>query len=333
MSTEAQRRGEELLARGQEGQIVAVSQLITALEGNAELGRAIRGHIHAASGGAHVIGITGAPGSGKSTLVGALVTELRSRGRTVGVIAVDPSSSLSGGAILGDRIRMQEHALDQGTFVRSMSSRGWLGGVSRATVDAVGVLDATGWDVVIVETVGVGQADVEIVQIAHTTAVVSVPGLGDDIQAIKAGLLEVADIHVVNKADRPDSNKTVAELLAMLTLAGRPGADDWAVPVIPTVSVGGDGVADLVDALDRHLAWMTSSGQFERRQRAATVARIRAVAQDLLIERLHDPARAEGFDAVVDDVLARHLDPHAAASMLIDRLAVATSNIPETGIP
>jgi GTPase len=323
VSWAAERRGEALLLRGQRGETAAISQLITALESRTEVGLAICGKVHAASGGAHVIGVTGAPGSGKSTLVSALAREARARGRTVGIIAVDPSSSLSGGAILGDRIRMQDHTLDRGTFVRSMSSRGSVGGVSRATVDAVAVLDATGWDVVIVETVGAGQADVEIVQIARTTVVVSVPGLGDDIQAIKAGLLEVADVHVVNKADRPESNKTVAELLAMLTLGGPPTDGRWTVPVLATASLNGDGVPELADALDAHLAWLRRSGELERRERAATAARIRAVAKDLLVERLHDPARGEGFDAVVDDVVAHRLDPHAAASLLIDRLAVA----------
>jgi LAO/AO transport system kinase len=322
VSSDARAHGEALLLRGQRGEIAAVSQLITALEANTEVGQAIRRKVHAAGGGAHVIGITGSPGSGKSTLVAALVQELRARDRRVGVVAVDPSSSLSGGAILGDRIRMQAHTLDRGAFVRSMSSRGWLGGVSRATVDAVGVLDATGWDVIIVETVGVGQADVEIVQIAHTTVVVSVPGLGDDIQAIKAGLLEVADLHVVNKADRPDANRTMAELLGMLTLAGPPAGDRWAIPVLATTGLSGEGVPELADVLDGHMAWLKQSGELEIRERAAVVARLRAIAKELLVERLHDPSHGEGFEAAVDDVVARRRDPHEAAALLIERLAV-----------
>jgi LAO/AO transport system kinase len=251
--------------------------------------------------------------------VNALSTELRRRERTVGIIAVDPSSSLSGGAILGDRIRMQEHALDPGIFVRSMSSRGRLGGVSAATVDAVAVLDASGRDVVIVETVGVGQADVEIVEIAHTTIVVSVPGLGDDIQAIKAGLLEVPDIHVVNKCDRPEAHKTVAELRQMLTLRGPQADGAWDVPVITTSCTEAVGVPGLVDAIGAHLIWLRSSGEYQRRERAATIARIRGVARDLLIERLRDSGDTNGFFAAVDDVIAKRLDPHSAATMLIDR--------------
>ena len=324
MTSAARRRGEDLLLRAQRGEAAGLGQLITALESRSDVGLAIRGKVHAAGGGAHVIGVTGAPGSGKSTLVGALAREVRARGRRVGIIAVDPSSSRTGGAILGDRIRMQDHTVDRGTFMRSMSSRGSVGGVSRATVDAVAALDAAGWDVVIVETVGAGQADVEIIQIAKTTVVVSVPGLGDDIQAIKAGLLEVADVHVVNKADRPDANKTVADLLAMLTLGGPQAEGRWAVPVLATSSLTSDSVPELVDALEAHLGWLTDSGERERRERTAAVARIRAIAKDLLIEQLDDPARGEGFDDVVDDVVARRLDPHEAATLLIDRLAVAS---------
>jgi LAO/AO transport system kinase len=314
--------GPDLLARARTGHIPSQSQLITALEAQTPIGRSLLPAVHAAGGRAHVIGVTGAPGSGKSTLVGALAKELRAQDRTVAIVAVDPSSSLTGGAILGDRIRMQEHALDPGIFVRSMSTRGWLGGVSRATVDAVAVLDASGWDVLIVETVGVGQAEVEIVQIAHTTVVVSVPGLGDDIQAIKAGLLEVADLHVVNKVDRPDANKTIAELLNMLTLAGPPSAGGWPIPVLGTVGLDGTGVAELVGTLDQHLAWLRSTGELATRERSAAAARIRAIARDLVTDRIHDPAIGDAFDAAVEDVASRRLDPHTAAAALIGSVAI-----------
>ena len=322
MTIDAGARGIDLLTRARNGEIAAVSQLITALESDSAVGRAVRPLVHAASGHAHVIGVTGAPGSGKSTLVSATASVLRSRQRSVGIIAVDPSSSLSGGSILGDRIRMRALSFDAGTFIRSMSSRGKLGGVSRATVDAVGVLDATGWDVIIVETVGAGQADVEIVEIAHTTIVVSVPGLGDDIQTIKAGLLEVADIHLVNKADRPEADKTVAELLAMLGLPGscKPGA--WAIPVLTSTARGGEGVAELVDAIDAHLAWLRSSGEFTRRERTATIARIRTVAKDLLLGRMQETRYETGFSAAVDEVISRRMDPHAAAVQVLERLKV-----------
>jgi LAO/AO transport system kinase len=260
-----------------------------------------------------VVGITGAPGTGKSTLVAALARALRARGRTVGIVAVDPSSSLTGGAILGDRIRMQEHTLDRGIYMRSMSTRGVLGGIARATVDAVAVLDAAGWQYVIVETVGVGQAEVEIVQIAHTTVVVSVPGLGDDVQAIKAGLLEVADLHVVNKADRPEANKTSAELLSMLTLAGPPGESGWATPVLAPVATDGTGVPELLDAVEAHLAWLRESGELQQRELAAATARVRSIAKDLVMERID-----ADVEAVIAEVAARRLDPHSAARALIE---------------
>ena len=270
--------------------------------------------LYAAAGHATIVGVTGAPGSGKSTLVGALAGELRARGKTVAIVAVDPSSSLSGGSILGDRIRMQQHTLDQGMFVRSMSTRGWLGGVSRATFDAVTVLDAAGWDYVIVETVGVGQADVEIVRLAHTTIVVSVPGMGDDIQAIKAGLLEVADLHVVNKADRPDSDKVVTELLSMLTLGDLPDETGWAIPVLATEALTSVGVPELADSLEQHAAWLRESGELERRERLAAAGRIRSIAKELVVAHTEDPSAREHFDELVTEVAARRSDPHSAAA-------------------
>lgn len=286
--------------------------------------------LHARGGRARVIGVTGAAGSGKSTLVGALISELRARERTVGVVAVDPSSSLSGGAILGDRIRMQDHALDSGVFVRSMSTRGWLGGIARATVDAVSVLDAAGWDDVIVETVGVGQAEVEIVQIAQTTVVVSVPGLGDDVQAIKAGLLEVADVHVVNKADRPDANRTIAELKYMLSLGDEGSDNGWSVPVLATASLAREGISELADALDEHSAWIQCSQEAEARQRRMAAARIRAILRDAVLARLDDPAHSAAYDALLDDVVARRMDPHRAAGALIERFAAESPQLEVT---
>src|SRR5215217_3746892 len=252
------RSDEELVERAIDGHVPSIARLISRLEnrGGPE-GDAILKRLHAEGGRAHVIGITGAAGSGKSTLVTALARELRARDKTVGIVAVDPSSSITGGSILGDRIRMQEHTLDPGVFVRSMSTRGSLGGLSRATIDAVTVLDASGRDVVIIETVGVGQDEVDVVQAAHTVAVVSVPGMGDDIQAIKAGLLEIADLHVVNKADRPDTDRTVAELRTMLGLVP---AGDWELPILPTDARDGTGIAELVDAFDAHREWLADSG-------------------------------------------------------------------------
>jgi len=308
------RSDEELVERAIDGHVPSVARLISRLESRGREGDAILQRLHAEGGEAHVIGITGAAGSGKSTLVTALARELRKRDKTVGIVAVDPSSSISGGSILGDRIRMQEHALDPGVFVRSMSTRGSLGGLSRATIDAVTVLDASGRDVVIIETVGVGQDEVDVVQAAHSVAVVSVPGMGDDIQAIKAGLLEVADLHVVNKADRPDTDRTIAELRNMLGLVP---SGDWELPILPTVARDGTGVAELADAFEAHRAWLEDSGELARRERRSAAARVAAVAQDLLLEELESPASGDAFERAVEDVQNRRTDPRTAARELI----------------
>lgn len=306
-----------LFARARDGHVPSTARLISALESR-RLGRAeLLPELHAAGGRAHVVGMTGPPGSGKSTLVNALVKEYRGRAKTVGVVAVDPSSSLTGGAILGDRIRMLEHGLDQGVFVRSLSTRGSFGGVSRATVDAIAVLDACGWDVVLVETIGVGQDEIDIIRIAQTTVIVSAPGLGDDIQAIKAGLLEVADIHVVNKADRPDADKTVSELIGMLMLGRLPADAAWAVPVLSTTALDGTGIESLLNTIDSHWGWLRTSGELTLRNRAAARARIQAVAKELLLERIGDPTTGVAFDDIVDAVAARRLDPESAAAMLL----------------
>ena len=308
------RSDEELVERAIDGHVPSVARLISRLESRGREGDAILQRLHAEGGEAHVIGITGAAGSGKSTLVTALARELRKRDKTVGIVAVDPSSSISGGSILGDRIRMQEHALDPGVFVRSMSTRGSLGGLSRATIDAVTVRDASGRDVVIIETVGVGQDEVDVVQAAHSVAVVSVPGMGDDIQAIKAGLLEVADLHVVNKADRPDTDRTIAELRNMLGLVP---SGDWELPILPTVARDGTGVAELADAFEAHRAWLEDSGELARRERRSAAARVAAVAQDLLLEELESPASGDAFERAVEDVQNRRTDPRTAARELI----------------
>jgi LAO/AO transport system kinase len=315
---------EELVERALDGHVPSVSRLISRLERQGREGDAILRRLHAEGGGAHVIGITGAAGSGKSTLVTALARELRAREKTVGIVAVDPSSSISGGSILGDRIRMQEHALDPGVFVRSMSTRGSMGGLSRATIDAVTVLDASGRDVVIIETVGVGQDEVDVVQAAHTVAVVSVPGMGDDIQAIKAGLLEVADLHVVNKADRPDTDRTIAELRTMLSLVP---AGDWELPILPTVASDRRGVAELADAFERHRAWLADTGELDRRERRSAAARVAAVAQDLLLEELGSPSTGDAFERAVEDVRSRRTDPRTAARELIRVAARQTEGV------
>src|SRR5437879_6318876 len=238
---------EEILA----GSVRALSRGLTLVERGGELAEGLSAHLYPYTGQAHVVGITGSPGSGKSTLTRALARAARARGLTVGIVAVDPSSPFSGGSILGDRIRMNDLALDPGVFIRSMATRGALGGLCRAAADAVDLLDAAGWNLVVAETVGVGQDEVDVMRLAHTVVVVSVPGLGDDIQALKAGLLEIADVHVVNKSDREGASRTVAELRAMLTLLPvPPGAA--LPPVLACTAARDDGVEAVLEAILGH---------------------------------------------------------------------------------
>jgi len=233
-----------------------------------------------------VIGLTGAPGAGKSTVTSALVRAFRARENRVAVLAVDPSSPFTGGALLGDRVRMQEHATDDGVFIRSMGSRGQLGGLAAATPQAIRVLQAAGYEVILVETVGVGQAEVEIASAADSTVVLVVPGMGDSIQAAKAGVLEVADVLVVNKADRPDTQATLRDLRAMVSLAN----GEWKPPIVATVATAGQGIDDLLGQLDRHAAWLESSGERERRRLARARDEVTALALGTLAGRLSVPA-------------------------------------------
>ncbi len=307
----------ELFDRLRDGHVGSAARAITMLESGSHGADELRELVWSAGGHARVIGITGAPGSGKSTLVGALTAELRRRGRTVAIVAVDPSSAASGGAILGDRIRMCDVAGDNGVFVRSMSNRGWLGGVARATIDAVAVLDVAGWDDVVVETVGVGQAEVGVVAIAQTVVVVSVPGMGDEVQMIKAGLLEIADIHVVNKADRPDAGRAVAELKSMLGLAAPAGPLGWAPPVLETVALAPSGIDGLIEAVEMHTRSAEASGDRLGRWRQGVEARVREIAKELLVDRIRDPAFGADFPGLVARVVSRRMSPHAAARELM----------------
>ncbi|ASR38132.1 GTPase [Prauserella marina] len=299
------------------GEPGAIARMLTAVERRTEGVNEALASLHAASGSAHVLGVTGPPGSGKSTLVAALTEHYRSHGKTVGIIAVDPSSVFSGGAILGDRIRMSALGGDRDVFIRSIATRGALGGLSRAALDAVTVLDAAGKDVVVLETVGVGQAEVDVISAAQTVAVVSVPGMGDDVQAIKAGLLEVADVHVVNKADREGAQKTVAELRDMLRLSKRkPG--QWNVPIEQTVAATGQGVPELAERFAEHLSWLSRSGELDVRARRNTATRIRWLAEEFVLDRLK-PGNPD-FERAVDEVTARIGDPVSAAERLIRRM-------------
>src|SRR5215831_21363480 len=245
------------------GSIRAVSRGLSWIEAGGERAEALSESLYRYTKNAYVIGVTGAPGSGKSTLVTALVKEMRTRSFTVGVLAVDPSSPFSGGAILGDRIRMNDISGDDGVFIRSMATRGVLGGLCRAAADGVDLLSASGKDYVIVETVGVGQDEVDIMRLAHTTLVVSVPGLGDDVQALKAGIIEIADSHVVNKADREGANRTIAELQALLAMK-MAGKNGWNPPVVACVAMHNSGISELLDEIERHRIFLKNSGEMNK---------------------------------------------------------------------
>jgi LAO/AO transport system kinase len=268
------------------------------------------------TGGAYVIGITGAPGVGKSTSTAALVGALRAEGRRVGVLAVDPSSPFSGGALLGDRVRMQDHALDSGVYIRSMASRGHLGGLAASTPQAIRVLDAAGCDVVLVETVGVGQSEVEIASMADTTLVLLAPGMGDAIQAAKAGILEIGDVYVVNKADRDGAHQVVRELRAMIALAERvPGG--WRAPIVSTVAARGEGIDDLLAAIDRHRAWLEADGRLGELRQARSADEIAAIAIATLRARFGYLAHDQRLDTLAARVVRGELDPYAAADELV----------------
>ena len=260
-------------------------------------------------GGAFLVGVTGAPGAGKSTLVDALIARWRRRARTVGVLAIDPTSPFSGGAMLGDRVRMQTHAQDAGVFIRSMATRGHLGGVARATADAALVLDAAGKDVVAIETVGVGQDEVEIGRTADVAVVVLVPGMGDDVQAMKAGVMEIADIFVINKADREGADRTVAEVDALLNLHAY-GEGEWRPPVVRTRATSGEGVESLVEVIEQ-FGRQADTVAGRRRQRAA--AHLRAVLAARLMQHLESRVPAPEMAALVERVAARSVDPYTAA--------------------
>jgi LAO/AO transport system kinase len=268
------------------------------------------------SGRARIVGLTGSPGVGKSTTTAALVGAFRARGLRVGVLAVDPSSPFSGGALLGDRVRMQDHALDPGVFIRSMASRGHLGGLSWATPQALRVLDAAGCEVVLVETVGVGQAEVEVASLADSTVVLLAPGMGDAIQAAKAGILEVADVFVVNKADRDGADNTVRDLRNMISQGDGPHGG-WRPPIVKTVAARGEGIDELVERLDEHWAWLASTGELARRRTARAAAEIEAIALTALRERLGDLHQGTALDTLAASVVAGETDPYAAADALV----------------
>jgi LAO/AO transport system kinase len=312
---------DDLVGRARNSEPRAVARLISLVEDASPHLRSVAAALAPYSGRARVIGLTGPPGVGKSTSTSALVTSLRRQGKRVGVLAVDPSSPFSGGALLGDRIRMQEHATDRGVFIRSMATRGHLGGLSWATPQALRVLDAAGFDVVLVETVGVGQSEIDVVSLADTTVVLLAPGMGDGIQAAKAGILEIADVFVVNKADREGAEATVRDLKNMVAMSRRGiGGPSWRQPIVRTVASKLEGVDEVVTALDSHLDWLVSHGELERRRDRRARAEVEAIA----LESVRASFEGRGEDVLADlakRVAAGELDPYSAADLLVAGVA------------
>jgi LAO/AO transport system kinase len=356
VTADAAARGRELAAGALAGDRVALARLLTAVENRTPVAETALRRLHATAGRAHLVGITGAPGAGKSTLVAALIGEIRATGRTVAVVAVDPSSPITGGALLGDRVRMQSYSDDDGVFIRSMASRGHAGGLAASSVAAATVLDAAGFDLILLETVGTGQSEVEVAAAADTTVVLEAPEMGDEVQAIKAGLLEVADIVVVNKGDRPGAQRTAAELRAMLTVVAGPrrsgaaatfagaaaggGASAPAPPgaaagtpdpgperphpkrpeVLVTTAVSGEGVPELLAAIGRHREGIGAAEGGTPVRRARAAALVWALLGDRVRRRLEHPDRAAATAAALDAVVRHELDPYAAADRLLEML-------------
>lgn len=295
----------------------SIAKAITAIENCTNQGRELITKLFPYTGKAHVIGLTGAGGAGKSTLIEKIVREYRSRGKTVGVVAVDPTSPFSGGAFLGDRIRMAELSTDEGVFIRSMATRNYAGGIARATKDAVKVLDAAGKNIVIVETVGAGQSEVEIIKVAQTIIVVHAPGLGDEIQAIKAGIMEIADIFVVNKADREDADKAVIDIQSNLQLSNKQTA--WKPPVLKTTAITGEGVRELVDKTEEHRYFLEGNtecrtARLKNRAEAELVEAIKEKVADTLIDELR---RKGKLDELLQRILEKKVDPTSAAEKVL----------------
>lgn len=305
----------ELIEQARDGRPRAVARLISLVEDEspllAELARLLASH----AGRAHVLGVTGAPGVGKSTSTSALIGALRGSGRRVGVLAVDPSSPFTGGALLGDRIRMTEHATDDGVFIRSMATRGQLGGLAAAAPQALRVLDAAGFETVLLETVGVGQSEIEVVRLADTTVVLLAPGMGDAVQAAKAGILEVADVFVVNKADRDGAGRVVDQLQQLQSMAGDSGG--WTAPIVRTVATTGEGIDELMSAIGRHFDWLGETGQLRRRRIARARGEIEAIAVETVRRRIGEVTGSSALAGLAERVAAGELDPYAAVEQLL----------------
>ncbi|GAA1351239.1 methylmalonyl Co-A mutase-associated GTPase MeaB [Streptomyces beijiangensis] len=307
-----------LVEQAREGRPRAVARLISLVEGASPQLREVMALLAPLTGNAYVVGLTGSPGVGKSTSTSALVAAYRRAGKRVGVLAVDPSSPFSGGALLGDRVRMSEHASDPGVYIRSMATRGHLGGLAWAAPQAIRVLDAAGCDIVLVETVGVGQSEVEIASQADTSVVLLAPGMGDGIQAAKAGILEIGDVYVVNKADRDGADATARELNHMLALGESRGPGDWRPPIVKTVAARGEGIDEVVEALEKHRAWMDEHGVLNERRRSRAAHEVETIAVTALRERIGDLRGDQRLDALAERIVAGELDPYTAADTLVE---------------
>ena len=301
------------------GRYRALGQAITLVESHDPAATRLLAELYPSTGSARIIGITGSPGAGKSTLVAAMTRYYRAQEKRVGIIAVDPTSPFTGGAILGDRIRMADLYTDRGVFIRSMATRGFLGGLAKATNDVVDILDAAGFDVVLVETVGVGQDEVEVVRTVQTNLVVLVPGMGDDIQAIKAGIMEIGDVFVVNKADRPGADKTVTEVTMMMSLVEEHG--DYVPPIVKTVASKQQGIQELDEAIVKHFDYLSASGELDRRNRDRVRIRIETQLKENFMQRLIGTTIGrEQYEALLEDVLRKRNNPHDAAESVLGKV-------------
>jgi LAO/AO transport system kinase len=301
----------------------ALARMVTLIEAEAPQARNYLAELHQHAGHAHIIGVTGSPGAGKSSLVTRMVRELRNREHKVGVIAVDPTSPFTGGAILGDRIRMMELAGDPNIFIRSMASRGNLGGLATSTRDVVRAMDAAGYNPIIIETVGTGQAEVEVMRTAQTVLVVVAPGMGDDIQAIKAGILEIADIFVVSKADKPGADQTAAELSMLLSLDSHRRQAPWRIPILKTSALKVQGIGELVDAIQKHQVYLQKSGSLAQRAQIQAKSEIQNLILQMVMKSLKDMVREEEWDTLVEDMVKRERDPYSIAAELAARVRLS----------
>jgi LAO/AO transport system kinase len=308
----------------------ALARMVTLIENESPQARRYLAELHQHAGNAHIVGVTGAPGAGKSTLVTHIVRELRRRDRKVGVVAVDPTSPFTGGAILGDRIRMMELAGDPNVFIRSMASRGSLGGLSASTRDVVRAMDAAGYNPIIIETVGTGQAEVEVMRAAQTVLVVSAPGMGDEVQAIKAGILEIADIFVVSKADKPGADQTVAELAMLLSLDPNRRLHDkskpyWRIPVLKTSAIKDQGITQLVDAIEQHREYLVESGMLAHRAQRQVRSEVEALVVHAVMNALREELTEDEWQKLLEDITTRERDPYSVAGELQERIGLRKS--------